>query len=150
MPELSTITDPFLPESKGVSAAAAGLSFVTDGAGSGSFKKTPYVTSSVMADVSTPSVVYVPTPSAGLVTKIVGILHGAITLADSTITAKNSAGVSMGTVVVPFTGSAAGLAFVINPVANNAVSADSFITIESNGNSTTVAIMTFSTLIVGA
>ena len=150
MAEHNILTDPFLHEPKGVSTAAAGLVYKSDGAGSGDWVNPTAHLSSVMADVSAPSVVYVPVPKGGVVTKIVGVLHGAITVANSTINAKNAAGVSMGTVLVPFTGSAAGQVFVITPVANNVIADDSFLTIESDGGSTTTIVMTFTTVIEGA
>lgn len=42
MPELSTITDPYLPEPKGISTAGSGKLYVADGLGSGDWL-TPYL-----------------------------------------------------------------------------------------------------------
>jgi len=147
MAEHNILTDPFLHEPKGVAAAAAGLFYRSNGAGSGAWVLPPANLNSVMNDISAPSVVYVPVPKGGIVKRVVGVLHGAITVANTTLTVKNAAGVSMGTISVPFSGSAAGQVFTLNPVANNVIGDNSFLTIESDGASTTTAIMTFTTLI---
>ena len=41
MPELNTVTDPNLPEPKGASTASQGMIYLSDGAGSGSWKHLP-------------------------------------------------------------------------------------------------------------
>ena len=41
MPELNTVTDPNLPEPKGASTASEGMIYMSDGAGSGSWKYIP-------------------------------------------------------------------------------------------------------------
>lgn len=147
MAEHNILTDPFLHEPKGVSTAAAGLVYQSDGAGSGEWVAAQQLLNVSLADISTPSLVYVPVPLAGTVIKIVGVLHAAITVANSTLTIKNAAGVSMGTITVPFSGSAAGQVFTLSPASNNVISDNSFLTIESDGGSTTAALMTFSVVV---
>jgi hypothetical protein len=147
MAEHNILTDPFLHEPKGVSTAAAGLAYLANGAGSGVWAIPPLTLMATLADVSTPSTTYVPVPKGGKVTRVVGVLHAAITIANSVITVKNAAGVSMGTVVVPFSGSAAGQTFVITPVANNVIGNNSFLTVETDGGSTTTAIITFAIIV---
>lgn len=149
MPNHNTITDPYLHEPKGIAAAATDLVYISNGTGSGAWKVPTHTLNSVIADVSTPSLVYVPTPLAGRVKKVVAVLHAPITLANSIINVKNAAGVSMGTFTVPFSGSAAGNTFVLTPVSNNLVNVNSFITIETDGGSTTTAIISFTVLIEG-
>ena len=76
-------------------------------------------------------------PYAGTVSKIITVLEGAITVADATITAKNSAASSMGTITVAYTSSAAGDVDTLAPSSNNTVTDDDYITVETNGGSTT-------------
>ena len=149
MAEHNILTDPFLHEPKGISTAADGLVYVADGAGSGDWVTTTQYLNAELADVSSPSLKYVPVPYAGVVEKVVGVLHGAIATANSTLTVKNAAGVSMGTISVPFSGSAAGQVFTLTPVSNNTVADNSFITIESDGASSNVVVMTFTVVVRG-
>jgi hypothetical protein len=150
MPDHSTLTDPFLHEPKGVADAAVGLVYVSDGAGSGAWEIPPYPLNASIPDISTADTVYIPIPKTGVVSKVVAVIKNAITVADVTLTVKNAAGASMGTLLVPFTGSAAGTSVSLSPVSNNAVTAGSFMTIETNGNSTTVAIVSLSVLVEAA
>ena len=147
MAEHNILTDPYLHEPKGVSTAAAGLVYQADGAGSGDWVEPHQVLNASLSDISAPSSVYVPVPFGGNVIKIVGVLHAAITIANTTLTVKNAAGVSMGTISVPFSGSAAGQVFILTPVSNNVIADNSFFTIESDGGSTTTAMMTFSAVV---
>jgi hypothetical protein len=95
------------------------------------------VFSATIADVSTSETIYIPMPYAGTVSKIITVLEGAITSADATITAKNSAASSMGTITVAFTGSAAGDVDTLAPASNNTVTDDDYITVETDGGSST-------------
>lgn len=137
MPLHSALTGADLHEPKGVAAASSGTVYVANGSGSGSWIPAPYTVSASLADVSTASTVYVPIPYAGTVTRVVSVLAGSLTTADSTVTVRNSAGNSMGTLTITQSGSAAGDVDTLNPVSNNTVSANSFITIETNGASDT-------------
>lgn len=143
----SALTDPDVHEPKGISTATAGDVYIADGAGSGSWAPTPYVVDLTMSDVSTSNTIYVPIPFAGTVTKIVSVLQGVIATADDTITVRNAAGLSMGTLTIAFSGSAAGDIDTLSPISNNTVSADSFITIESNGLSTSAQAVRFAVCI---
>lgn len=133
----SALTDPEIHEPKGASTASINTVYTSNGAGSGSWVAPPYTLSASFADVSTATTIYVPIPYAGTVTKVVGVLSGSLTTADAVITVRNSAGVSMGTITVTQSGSAAGDIDTVSPVANNTVTANSFITIETNGASDT-------------
>lgn len=132
----SSLTDPYLHEPKGVASATNGQVYVADGAGSGSWTAPKDVYTTVIADVSTAEVVYIPIPHGGSVAKVTTVLEGAITIADATVTVKNAAGSSMGTITVAYTGSAAGDVDTLAPTTNNTVADDSFITVETNGGST--------------
>ena len=133
----SALTDPNLHEPKGASTATSGSVYTSNGAGSGTWVAPPYTVSVTIPDISTASTIYVPIPFAGTVTKVVGVLPGAITSADAVLTIKNASAVSMGTITVTQSGSTAGDVDSVSPVTNNTVTANSFITIETNGASDT-------------
>jgi hypothetical protein len=133
----SALSDPEIHEPKGITTALAGRVYVSDGSASGSWTALQDTYTTVLADVSSASVVYVPIHSTCTVTRVITVLGGAITGADDTITVKNAAGTSMGTITLTQSGSAAGDIDTLSPVANNTVSANSFITVESDGASGT-------------
>lgn len=132
----STLTDPELHEPKGVAAASANEVYVANGSASGSWAPLELSFNIVIADISTAETVYIPIPYAGTITKVVSVLEGAIATADATITPKDASGSSMGTLTVAFSGSAAGDVDTLTPASNNTVTADSFITVETDGAST--------------
>lgn len=137
----SALTDPNLHEPKGVSTASNGTVYRANGAGSGSWVPTQYALTGQITDVSLPSTIYFAVPHQGNVVRVTVTLGGSIGTANDTITVRNAAGVSMGTIVIPFSGSAAGNTFTLNPVSNNSVSTNSFFTVESDGASNTSAVL---------
>jgi hypothetical protein len=143
----SSLTDPYLHEPKGVAAAASGEVYVANGSGSGAWtaKETLIELSleGYLENVSAVEKVYVPIPFAGTVVKILTVLEAVISSSNSTVTVKNAAGSSMGTLTITASGSAAGDVDILVPVSNNTVTADSFITIESDGASTNTAKLRF-------
>lgn len=143
----NTLTDPYLHEPKGVASAATGKVYVANGAGSGAWtaKETLGAISLLgsIANVSTASTVYVPIPFAGTISKVVTVLEASIASADATITVKNSAAASMGTITVAYSGSAAGNVDTLSPSSNNTVTANSFITIATDGASVNTAALRF-------
>ena len=143
----SSLTDPYLHEPKGVAAAASGEVYVADGSGSGAWtaKETLIELSleGYLENVSAVETVYVPIPFAGTVVKILTVLEAVISSSNSTVTVKNAAGSSMGTLTITASGSAAGDVDTLVPVSNNTVTADSFITVESDGASTNTAKLRF-------
>jgi len=139
----ASLTDPEVHEPKGISTATAGTVYISDGLGSGSWAPFPYSLDAVMNDVSTANTIYIPIPFGGTVVKVVSVLQGPITTADDTITVRNSAGLSMGTLTIAFSGSAAGDVDILTPASNNVVSSDSYLTIESNGASGTAQLIRF-------
>jgi hypothetical protein len=94
-------------------------------------------------NVSTGQTVHIPVPFAGTVVKVVTVLEAAISSANAIITVKNAAAASMGTITVTQSGSAAGDVDTLSPSSNNTVTADSFITITSDGGSTNTAALRF-------
>lgn len=95
--------------------------------------------SGVIDDVSTAGQVYIPVPNKfdGTVTKIVAVLDAAITVADATLTVKNSDGTTIGTLTIIQSGSAAGSAFETN--LNGLCRPNTYIEVETDGGSTTTA-----------
>lgn len=132
----STLTDPNLHEPKGASTASNNEVYVADGAGSGNWTPLKHLISVQIEDISTASTRYIPIPFAGTITKVTSVIGGAIATADATITVKNSAAASMGTITIAHSGSAAGDVDTLVPSSNNTVTADSFITVETDGAST--------------
>ena len=137
MPAHSALTGTDLHEPKGVAAAASGKTYLSDGLGSGSWVVPPYTLTALIDDVSTSATVYIPIPYAGTVTKVVSVLAGSLTTANATVTVRNAAGTSMGTLTITQSGSAAGDVDVLSPVSNNTVTSDSKITVETDGASDT-------------
>ena len=141
MAEHSTLTGANLHEPKGVASATASQVYVSDGAGSGTWTDTQdikisYVVTAVIADVSAAETVYIPTPIAGTVVNVMTVLEGAIATSDDTLTVSNSAAASMGTITIANAGSAAGDVDTLVPASNNTVSANDYITISTDGAST--------------
>jgi|21_taG_2_1085346.scaffolds.fasta_scaffold217321_1 hypothetical protein len=137
----SALTGSDLHEPKGVAGQAAGKVYVSNGSNSGAWtaKETlaGEVISGYIEDVSTAETVHVPMPFAGTISKVVTVLEGAITNANATITVKNSSAASMGTITITQASSAAGDVDTLSPSSNNTVTANSFITIATDGGSTT-------------
>ena len=143
----SALTDPYLHEPKGVASASTGEVYVANGSGSGTWTgKESLVELSLegyIENISSASTVYVPIPFAGTVVKVVTVLEGSIGSSDATITVKNAAAASMGTIAVTQAGSAAGDVDTLVPSSNNTVVADSFITIATDGASVNTAALRF-------
>lgn len=137
MPAHSTLTGADLHEPKGVESATVGEVYVADGLGSGSWTNPPYTVSGIIDDVSTASTIYIPIPYAGTVIKVVTVLAGSLTTANAIVTVRNAADVSMGTITVTQSGSAAGDIDVLNPASNNTVTNDSRIRVDTDGASDT-------------
>lgn len=134
--EHSTLTTTDLHEPKGIAAASNNQIYVANGSGSGVWSARTHTLYSRKDNISNAGSTYVPIPYAGTIAKVISVLTGAITTADAVVTVKNSAGVSMGTITIAHSGSAAGDIDTLIPVSNNTVTADTFITLESNGAST--------------
>lgn len=93
-----------------------------------------------MTDVSAAGTVYLPSPVAGVISKVYVIIANAITGADSVITTKiGSTAVTGGAVTLTQSGSASGSVFSATPTANNAVVAGDNINFTSDGASSTTS-----------
>ena len=143
----SSLTDPLIHEPKGVASASAGKVYVANGSGSGTWTSKETLVGETLTgyidNISASSTVYVPIPFAGTISKVVTVLEAAISSANATLTVKNAAAASMGTITVAQSGSAAGDVDTLAPSSNNTVAADSFITIASDGGSTNSATLRF-------
>lgn len=158
------IADPKIHEPKGVSTASQYTVYVADGAGSGSWivptiNSTPYAAilaalqadlddgdldvtgrlfiTTVIPDVSTADSVIIPLIDSCTVIGASVVLEGAITVADASVSFKNSAGASMGTpVTVAYDGSAKGDQYAFTATGNNVITGPSWIEVETDGGST--------------
>lgn len=152
MPAHSTLTGSELHENKGAATATDNtVASATGGAtvwrlvnedmidSTSIFTTNKQVLQAVIDDVSTAATVYIAVPFDCTVEKVVSVLGNAITVADSTVTVKNAAGSSMGTLTIAYTGSAAGDIDTLTPVSNNTISANSRVQIDTDGGSTTTA-----------
>ena len=122
-------------EPKGISTASNKEVYVSNGSGSGSWDPLFYTLCSHINDVSVADSVYIPVPYAGRVVRVVTVLEGSIAGANDTITVRNTAGLSMGTLTITQVGSAAGDVDVLNPVSNNTVADNSFVRVDTDGAS---------------
>lgn len=96
-----------------------------------------------MADISTASSVWIPSPVAGTISKIYTIINGAIATADAVITAEiNTVAVTDSTVTIAYSGSAAGDVDSSTPSAANTVAVGDKIELITNGASTNTVIAT--------
>lgn len=103
--------------------------------------------SGVIDDVSTAGQIYIPVPREfdGTILQVVATLDAAITVADATLTVKNSDGTSIGTVTITQSGSAAGSTFTAN--LNGLCRPNEAIEVETDGGSTT-AVKCYVTVVV--
>ena len=133
-------------EPKNIETAAANTVYVANGSGSGtwtnltaSIKNANLITlCSTFTDISTAESIFIPTPILGTVTKILVTLHGPITVANSTVTAKiNGVAVSGSSITITQAGSAGGSTFTSSPTGSNTLSANNAIEIITDGGSST-------------
>jgi hypothetical protein len=135
MPELSTVTDPNLPEPKGVAAATVSQVYVSDGAGSGEWTDSLDKVSLRMEGAETAQTIYIPIDDSVTVTAVRTAIQGSVGTADEVLTVRNNAGASMGTITITQSGSAAGDVDLLEPVSNNTLVAGETLRIESAGDS---------------
>lgn len=146
MPNHVSLPEDNLHECKGASTATSGTVPTSNGAGHTTWSnplaslnnKNKMYLYGQFTDISTASSVFIPTTLAGLVSRITVTLQGAITTANSIVTAKiNGVAVTGVSITVAFTGSAAGTTFTGTASAANALAANSALEIVSDGASST-------------
>jgi len=138
----SSLTGADLHEPKGVETASEGQVYVSDGKGSGLWKDplsripsfTQYALNGKFDDVSVASSVFFIVPQKGTLTKISGVLSGALTGSDTTLTVYKNNVAQTPTLKIPFTGSGAGVKTVGSFTIS--VAEDDLIEIRSAGEST--------------
>lgn len=103
-------------------------------AGGQSLKKV-YLTLDI-TNISSATVVHLPSPVAGTISKITTIINGAITTANAILTGRiGSTAITGGAVTIPFSGSAAGQVNSATPTALNTVAVGNNINFTSNNAS---------------
>lgn len=169
----SALTGSELHEPKGADGASAGEVMTADGAGGTSFSapvvdpadgsagEVPvadgagdvvwsprfYTITGKIDNISNASTQYIPIPYSGNVVKVTGVLAGAIGTADATITVKDNAGNTMTAITVANAASAAGDIDTGVPASNQDVTDDDYITVETDGASSTSVEWTFTIVI---
>jgi hypothetical protein len=97
-----------------------------------------YFLTARLTDVSAASSVNIAVPDDGKIIEIISVLGGAITTANSAVTTSiNGTTVTGGGFTVAFSGSAAGDIDIAEPTALNNVKEGDYITITSDGGSST-------------
>lgn len=152
MAEHKDLPDAQLHEPKGVSSASINTVYVSDGAGSGTWKKVDLNSLNVtniynlnksslqgtFLDASTADTFVIPIVTARTLTKVTAVLTTGITTADTTLSIYNNTTL-IGTLVIAYSGSTEGTTFTYNPASNNTFTAGSRLKVVSDGNSSGTA-----------
>ena len=156
MAEHSNLTGADLHECKGASTASANTLLQATGSGTATFvdvlstlkARNRITLFTQFTDISTASSEWVASPMAGKVIGIYVTLHGAITTANSTVTAEIG-GVALTGLSITITqaGSAAGSTFSGTPSGNNTIAAGQALEIITDGASSTTTVATVTVLI---
>lgn len=129
-------------EPKGVSTAAVGQVYRSNGSASGAWKDDVVVLSGVIEDVGTASFILIPVPVNCTVLSFKAVLGGAITVANSniTITRGGDSG-AVGALVIPYVGSAEGTTINGTPSgnANLVASTHNYLKITTDGGASSAA-----------
>lgn len=144
MTEHRLLTGDSLHEPKGIESASAGQVYVANGLGSGSWVARDstnlalnrFSLSGVVPDVSEASSFYSPIPLKSTLIKLYYVLGGPITAANSTLTIYKNGIAQTPTVIVPFTGSGAGVTASVNISPAIAFNEGDVVRVASDGAST--------------
>lgn len=150
----SAMTGSQLHENKGVETANADEVATADGSGNTVWKKLTTdnfsstigglgkgIISAYLADISTAQKLYIPVKDDIEVTDVVICVSAPITVANATITVKDSSGATMVAIPVDYTTAAAGDVDSNAVTVNNAVTGGDFFTVETDGGSTSTSPM---------
>ena len=152
MAEHKDLPDTQLHEPKGCASASVNTVYVSNGSGSGTWKK---VNSDVIdtsgvfnvnktslqasiVDVSTADAIVLPITTNRTLDKVTAVLTNAITVANSILSFYNNTTL-IGSLTIAYSGSAEGTTFTYTPVSNNLFTAGSRLKIVNDGGSTTTA-----------
>lgn len=142
----ASLTGADLHEPKGADSASVDTVYVSDGAGSGAWSKLDMdsltshreVLTITFNDIGTAGSVYIPFTHAGQLHRITTVLMDAMTT-QTILTVYNAAGAVIGNITIATPGTAGDIdTLASGSMANNTVSADSYIRIASDGGATTV------------
>lgn len=137
--EHANIADADLHEPKGVAGATSSTTYHADGAGSGTWKFSEYVLTTVIDDVSAAQSSWVVAPYAGTIEQIYAVIDTAVTVASATLTAELGGTLVTDSSITITTGLAVGDVVSSTPSAANAVSAGQAIEVITDGGSTTAS-----------
>jgi hypothetical protein len=146
MSEHKDLTGTDLHECKGAATAAANTLLQANGTGGATFvdvlstlkTRNKIAVTTRIPDISTASSVFVASPMAGVIETVYVTLHGAITTADSVVTAEiNGAALTGLSITAAFSGSTGGSTFSGSPSGGNSVAAGQAIEIITDGGSST-------------
>lgn len=151
--EHKDITGVNVHEPKGVETATNGYVYKADGAGSGSWQS-PLVGINnlnifhrdlVIDDISTAnSRAYLYVPYNSVLTRVVGILQGPITVANAVVSLYRD-GILLGqTLTIPFAGSGAGVKTILNLSPTYAFTPGQTLELRSDGGSTDAVVLNVS------
>ncbi len=136
----STLTDPQLHEPKGVSTALAEQAYIANGLGSGTWNYPYYTLTCEFPDISAPTSIWVTAPFTGNIVAYYTVLHGAITVANTTCTLEiGGVLVTNSSLTIAFSGSGAGTVDSATPTALNTVNQGQAIEVITDGASSTTA-----------
>lgn len=145
------LTGADLHEPKGIVGSASGSIYVSNGAGTGTWKKigsneidttsiqnpnTVYIPGRI-TDVSTASVILIPAPENSILLSVRMFLGGTITAANSTIKWFRNDGSSHGAdTTITFAGSVEGTSFLFTPTLNTNYTNPGYLKVQCMGGST--------------
>lgn len=141
-----SLSEANLHECKGASSATSGTVPTANGSGSTVWSnplstlnnKNKMYLFGQFTDISAASSIFIPTTIAGLVSRITVTLQGAITTANSIVTAKiNGVAVTGVSITVAYTASTGGSTFTGTASAANSLAANAALEIVSDGGSST-------------
>lgn len=141
------LTGADLHEPKGIAGTAANLTYISDGLGSGVWRKTglsdidtvsvltlnQLIVTVKVTDIASPSVVVVPIPFNCTLVSATSCITGAISGADSTLTFTRAGAATIGTIVIDDLGSGEGILDNLSAPVNNTFTGPSWLKIASDG-----------------
>ena len=152
MAQHKDLTGAELHEPKGVETATSGQVYVANGTGSGAWTDknsdnlffNKYQIQNRFNDISNAESVWFYIPRKSKMTRLVVILHGPVTAANSVLTIYINGVLFADTLTVTEAGSTAGSKYTLTIGTVHSINADSTVEIRSDGGSSTTALATVS------